>query len=164
MSKRIWLVLSFIILTSFISFLRFAGESGVRGQESSIGTQDSRLKTPDSRLKTPDSKRDVFLEALDKIKHGLTDIELKGKEYYKHYCSICHGEEGRGDGFNAYNLNPRPKDFAEIIPSMDDQYLHKVISEGTASVGKSALCPPRGLYLDRDTIEALVAYLRVQSK
>jgi hypothetical protein len=45
---------------------------------------------------------------------------------------------------------------------MDDQYLYKVISEGTASVGKSALCPPRGLYLERDTIDAVVAYLRVK--
>lgn len=105
-------------------------------------------------------KRDVFLEALTKIKRGLNDTELKGEEYYKHYCNICHGEEGRGDGFNAYNLDPKPRNFTEIIPSMDDQYLYKVISEGTASVGKSALCPPRGLYLERDTIEAIIAYLR----
>lgn len=105
-------------------------------------------------------KRDIFLEALTKIKRGLSDTELKGEEYYKHYCNICHGEEGRGDGFNAYNLDPKPRNFTEIIPSMDDQYLYKVISEGTASVGKSALCPPRGLYLERDTVEAIIAYLR----
>lgn len=105
-------------------------------------------------------KRDVFLETLNKSKHGLGDVELKGEEYYKHYCSICHGEEGRGDGFNAYNLNPRPKNFSEVIPSVDERYLYKVISEGTASVGKSALCPPRGLYLERDTIEAIITYLR----
>lgn len=144
MLKRIWLVLSFIILTSLISFLflRFI----------------SQAEPP----KSP--KRDVFLETLNKSKHGLGDIELKGEEYYKHYCSICHGEEGHGDGFNAYNLNPRPKNFAKVIPSMDDQYLYKVISEGTASVGKSALCPPRGLYLERDTIEAIISYLRKASR
>lgn len=106
------------------------------------------------------TKRDVFLEALTKIKRGLSDSGLKGEEYYKHYCNICHGEEGRGDGFNAYNLDPKPRNFTEIIPSMDDQYLYKVISEGTASVGKSALCPPRGLYLERGTIEAIIEYLR----
>lgn len=150
MSKRVWSVLSFIILLSLISFLflRFI-------------SQAESPKTPKPVLERSEG-RDVFLEALDKTKRGLSDIELKGEEYYKHYCSICHGEEGRGDGFNAYNLNPRPKSFAEIIPSMDDQYLYKVISEGTASVGKSALCPPRGLYLERDVIEAIVAYLRVQ--
>ncbi len=144
MSKRIWLVLSFIILISLISFLflRFI----------------SQAEPP----KAP--KRDVFLETLNKSKHGLSDIELKGSEYYKHYCSICHGEEGHGDGFNAYNLNPRPKNFAEVIPSVDDKYLYKVISEGTASVGKSALCPPRGLYLERDAIEAIVSYLRKASR
>lgn len=155
MLKPFWLILPFIIIIPLISFfsLRFIGGFGIRSGW-------SRTETLNSGLRTQDSKRDVLLEALNKSKHGLSDMELKGEEYYKHYCSICHGSEGRGDGFNAYNLNPRPKNFAEIIPSMDDRYLYKVISEGTTSVGKSALCPPRGLYLEHDAIEAIISYLR----
>ena len=32
----------------------------------------------------------------------------EGQALYRHYCLNCHGEQGRGDGFNAYNLDPRP--------------------------------------------------------
>ncbi len=154
-------LVSFIILASSISFLflRFIPLPFTTG----FISQAESPKTPKPALDRSEG-RDVFMETLNKSRRGLNDIELKGEEYYKHYCSICHGEEGRGDGFNSYNLNPKPKSFAEIIPSMDDEYLYKVISEGTASVGKTPLCPPRGLYLKHDTINAIVAYLRVQSK
>lgn len=138
MSKRNALVLTFIVISVIYSKHGFITHAG----------------PPEG------AKRDVFLDALNKSRHGLSDTELKGEEKFNHYCSICHGENGRGDGFNAYNLDPKPKSFTEIIPSMDNEYLYKVIAEGTASVGKTALCPPRGLYLTQDTIEAIAAYLR----
>ena len=33
-----------------------------------------------------------------------------GQEIYRHDCQTCHGEGGAGDGFNAFNLDPRPRD------------------------------------------------------
>jgi len=33
----------------------------------------------------------------------LTYEQQQGKILYTKYCSVCHGEQGKGDGFNAYN-------------------------------------------------------------
>ncbi|MCU7835881.1 MAG: c-type cytochrome [gamma proteobacterium symbiont of Taylorina sp.] len=37
--------------------------------------------------------------------------KMKGKELYDLRCSVCHGEEGAGDGVAADTLYPRPRDF-----------------------------------------------------
>ena len=36
-----------------------------------------------------------------------TYAERQGKQLFEQYCAICHGQSGEGDGFNAYNLNPK---------------------------------------------------------
>ena len=35
-----------------------------------------------------------------------------GKATFQHYCQTCHGETGAGDGFNAFNLDPHPRDLS----------------------------------------------------
>ena len=42
-----------------------------------------------------------------------TGYSREGRTVYRHYCMDCHGESGGGDGFNAYNLDPRPRSFAD---------------------------------------------------
>jgi mono/diheme cytochrome c family protein len=37
----------------------------------------------------------------------------EGGVLFRHYCAVCHGGEGHGDGFNAYNLDPKPRDLAD---------------------------------------------------
>jgi mono/diheme cytochrome c family protein len=34
-----------------------------------------------------------------------------GKQLYKTYCAICHGDKGKGDGMAAAALTPRPANF-----------------------------------------------------
>jgi len=36
---------------------------------------------------------------------------MKGKDLYELRCSVCHGEQGGGDGIAAERLYPRPRDF-----------------------------------------------------
>ena len=42
-----------------------------------------------------------------------TYAERKGKQLYDHYCAVCHGSSGEGDGFNAFNLDPRLRNLAD---------------------------------------------------
>jgi mono/diheme cytochrome c family protein len=37
----------------------------------------------------------------------------EGRAVYAHYCAGCHGETGRGNGFNAANLDPYPRDLTD---------------------------------------------------
>lgn len=118
-----------------------------------IHTGCSRKETSEMELENP------FMEAVKKIDSGLNIVQAKGKKLYKQYCTICHGEEGRGNGFNAFNLNPRPADLTRVCEEKESEYIIKVVTEGTKAVGKSSLCPPYGRTIQKEGIYAIILYL-----
>jgi mono/diheme cytochrome c family protein len=89
-----------------------------------------------------------------------------GKKAFQHYCQSCHGETGGGDGFNAFNLDPRPRDISEpaFQKKKTDAELADAIQRGGAGVGLSALMPPWGKTLSRAEIEQVVLYIRSLKK
>lgn len=90
--------------------------------------------------------------------------ESRGKQLFAERCATCHGPAGRGDGQNAYNLQPPPPDFSESLAGLPVPDRRRVIEEGTTALGRSPLCPPRGTALDDDAVEALLAYLDVMAR
>lgn len=114
---------------------------------------------PDSLAMT----QPVQTEADEMPKPILTYAQQKGKRLYDHYCAVCHGAEGAGDGFNAYNLNPRPQDMTktDYFDAVTDVYLVEAINQGGRGVKRSVLMPSYETTLSRAQIEAVVAYLRV---
>lgn len=88
--------------------------------------------------------------------------EAEGKHLYDFYCRLCHGVTGEGDGFNAYNLDPRPQPLCDnpFMLGAADSDIAAVIAGGGRSVGKSVLMPPWGDTLDSEQIDALVAHLK----
>ncbi len=92
---------------------------------------------------------------------GAYELEL-GKGVYLAYCATCHGETGAGDGFNAFNLDPRPRDLGDpaFQKSKSDENLADVVRRGGAGVGLSSLMPPWGHTLNERQIEEVVLFLR----
>jgi mono/diheme cytochrome c family protein len=86
----------------------------------------------------------------------------QGQAVYRHYCQACHGEAGAGDGFNAYNLDPHPRDLSDpaFQKAKSDADLADAIRRGGAGVGLSALMPPWGHTLSERQVADLVAFLR----
>lgn len=87
----------------------------------------------------------------------------KGRDLFSHYCSPCHGETGDGFGqFFAYGLEPRPADFtaADFLDERDDERLFLSISESSAAVGGSNLCPPWGNTLTDEEIKLLINHIK----
>ncbi len=86
----------------------------------------------------------------------------EGRAVYRHYCLNCHGEAGAGDGFNAYNLDPRPRALADSVfqASHSDQELAAAIRSGGGAVGLSTGMPPWGRTLNERKIKNTVEYLR----
>ncbi len=106
---------------------------------------------------------DPLLNAIRAEERGSGDLsyaESQGRHLFLHYCATCHGEEGRGDGQNASNLNPPPPDMAVSESIGDTAYVRKVITEGSAAAGRSPLSPPWGRNLSRQEVDDLVAYCR----
>ena len=89
----------------------------------------------------------------------------EGRALFQHYCSICHGAEGHGDGFNAYNLDPKPRDLGEpgFQAKSSDDDLAAAIRAGGGASGLSTSMPPWGHTLGERQIRNLVLYLRTLS-
>lgn len=92
----------------------------------------------------------------------LTYSQRRGKLIFEKYCVVCHGSEGRGDGFNAYNLDPRPRDLTDstYMAALADERLVETIREGGRRFNKSILMPAWGNTLTPNQIEDGVNYIR----
>ncbi len=92
----------------------------------------------------------------------LTYEERQGSVLYAKYCAVCHGKEGKGDGFNAFNLDPRPRDFSDsaYMAALSDDQIVQTITGGGRSVNKSPLMPSYGWTIDRSQIQYVAAYVR----
>ena len=86
----------------------------------------------------------------------------EGRALYRHYCLTCHGEEGHGDGFNAYNLDAKPRDLADpaFQAKRSDDDLAAIIRSGGGVAGMSTGMPPWGRTLGERQIRNIVDYLR----
>ncbi|MEX1244572.1 MAG: cytochrome c [Thermoanaerobaculia bacterium] len=89
-----------------------------------------------------------------------------GRHIYQHYCQTCHGDTGAGDGFNAFNLDPRPRDISDpaFQKKKSDAELADAIQRGGAGVGLSVLMPPWGRTLSRAEVDEVVLYIRSLGK
>lgn len=103
--------------------------------------------------------QDPLGDVLTRTLHGLTNIQIAGKTYYEQYCMVCHGEQGKGDGFNAFNLDPKPKDLTKVLKTASNEVLFNAILGGTAGADGRFQCPPWGRTLGEDKINAIIAYI-----
>ena len=90
-----------------------------------------------------------------------TYTERQGKQLFEQYCAICHGQSGEGDGFNAYNLDPKPHSLADstYMKALSYEYMTEMISFGGKGVNKSVLMPAYQFTLSKAQISNVVAYI-----
>jgi mono/diheme cytochrome c family protein len=57
---------------------------------------------------------------------------VAGKALFEYYCSPCHGSKGRGDGYNAKFMDPRPRDLTdsreEYIGPQSNEDIYQTLS------------------------------------
>jgi cytochrome c553 len=90
-----------------------------------------------------------------------TYTERQGKQLFEQYCVVCHGQSGEGDGFNAYNLNPRPHSLSDstYMKALSSETLTETISFGGKGVNKSVLMPAYQNTLSKTQISKVVVYI-----
>ncbi len=101
------------------------------------------------------------------VENGLVkeSSPFERRHLYKHYCAVCHGISGKGNGVNAQNLDPHPADLTSSeVASRSDQEIYEVIEKGGAAVDLSAAMPPWGKTFSKSQITSLTAYVRSLSK
>jgi mono/diheme cytochrome c family protein len=105
---------------------------------------------------------------------GVSAVLLKdplvseGKATYGYYCAHCHGMKGQGNGFNADNLDPKPRDHTDgaesYMAGRTNEELVEAVTMGGKGIGKSPFMPPFGAVLSEKEIWSLVAYMRTLHK
>ena len=115
----------------------------------------------------------VWRNVAANVEHNLerpapsASYELRlGKMVFAYYCQTCHGETGAGDGFNAFNLDPKPRDLSDpaFQKKKSDQDLEDAVRRGGSGVGLTALMPPWGKTLSDRQIAEVVLYVRTLAR
>lgn len=82
--------------------------------------------------------------------------EHPGEEAYRQHCTICHGQQGKGDGPAASAFDPSPPDFTapeSVVLLTDDELLEIVVK------GRRAM-PAFETVLEPEVLPMLVGYVR----
>ncbi|PJA29896.1 MAG: hypothetical protein CO189_01055 [candidate division Zixibacteria bacterium CG_4_9_14_3_um_filter_46_8] len=82
------------------------------------------------------------------------------------YCSVCHGQNGKGNGTIAAAFTPRPADLSDraFAASHSRLDIYFAIYGGGKAVGKSQYMPPWGEVLSDHEIWDLVVFVKSISK
>ncbi len=90
----------------------------------------------------------------------------RGRNLYDQYCAPCHGKTGLGDGrYVATGIEPRPSDLTRTgSDTLDNKELESWIRQGSASFGRSNLCPAWEQTLSSNDIHFLAQVVRSMRK
>ncbi len=145
---RRWLSLGVMILIPSVYLAAFLGMAWVRSQQ---GHSREVLPSEIEPLAIHKGPTDP-----------LADARARGRPVYEHYCRICHGADGKGDGFNASNLARPPRDFTEakFWQQTTDEGVYDAITQGGAAAGKSVLMPAWGHTLSEGQIRDVMVFIR----
>lgn len=87
---------------------------------------------------------------------------LTEQNNYWHYCSSCHGRDGKGNGMMVVDMPVRPNSHADaqIMSSRSDELLFNIISEGGKPNGFDEGMPAHKTMLKKEEMQGLVKYIR----
>lgn len=111
-------------------------------------------------------RRDLVLETANNFEEIVDRSLAEGRKVFGKYCSVCHGLEGGGDGFNAYNLDPRPANFTDSSyqARLDSTLIVETIAAGGGAMGLSSLMPAWGRTLSETDIKNACYYIMYLSR
>lgn len=101
---------------------------------------------------------------------------VKGRELFQYYCAQCHGPKGKGNGFNAEYLDPRPRDLTdsreEYLGPQTNEEVYETLSREIKEEHETtddenwvpAIMPTFKYTLSDEDRWSLVAYVRTLQK
>jgi mono/diheme cytochrome c family protein len=168
--KRFSILFTFLVASAVAILIGCSKQSksdhSPASPKDTVHTTDTTQHAADSTRQAVDTTQhvDTVKQAIDSlyIAPTLTYEQREGKYIYTKYCNVCHGEQGKGDGFNSYNLDPKPGDLSDVhnMGALSDERVVQAIRDGGAGINKSSLMPSWGGRLNKDEIEYVVAYIR----
>jgi cbb3-type cytochrome c oxidase subunit III len=88
--------------------------------------------------------------------------EANGRKLFLTYCFLCHGKDGKGEGYAAKNQPAKPRNLTDdaYMSTRTDEQLFEAISRGGVAFHGAITMPAWGESLTEQEIWDLVAYVR----
>lgn len=122
-------------------------------------TTSKELSAKITRECLGDTKDDCIVR---KFKDSNEASTIRGKIAYSHYCVLCHGKTGLGDGRAARIHNPKPANLT--LSTYPPEYLAMIIRKGGEAMGRSMVMPPWGEQLTDEQVRDIINYLLTMRK
>lgn len=82
---------------------------------------------------------------------------IRGRLVFQHYCVLCHGQEGKGDGRAAKLHTPPPFNLTRSVAPLT--YIEQMIRNGGTAMNRGKGMPPWGEQLTDEQIQDTLNYL-----
>ena len=100
----------------------------------------------------------AWLRFMSRAKHDLAGDPQAGFELFDKYCTVCHGEDGYGDGVMGKLLALSPMDLTNRNET--DRFTNAELAEAILDGSGRYMPAWRGILTDED-VDALVSYIRL---
>jgi len=100
----------------------------------------------------------AWLRFMSRAKHGLAGDPQAGFELFDKYCTVCHGEDGYGDGVMGKLMALSPMDLSN--PNETDRFTNAELAEAILNGSGRYMPAWRGILTEED-VDALVSYIRL---
>jgi len=162
MKARIWLTVSIFALQMIA-----CGKNESHRTDEMPGTVPSDTpRVEETRNRQPPTAEQVASSPLSaRVQYTLSYPARQGKNLFLRYCAVCHGTTGKGDGFNAWNLQPHPRDLTDpkYMNVLSKARISETIREGGIGVRKSPDMPAWGNTFTDRQVDEIVRYIRTLS-
>jgi cbb3-type cytochrome c oxidase subunit III len=103
----------------------------------------------------------AYVRFLERSPYPLVGDPQRGREIYRSYCAVCHGESGKGNGVMTKLLPIHPADHTnrKAMDAMSNEDLSRTIADGELV----KFMPAWKTVLNPAEIESVVGYIRLLS-
>jgi len=116
-----------------------------------------------STILPPPQVEDIvaYLRFLERSPYPLIGDPQQGRQIYRTYCTVCHGDEGRGDGVmtRLFPIHPANHTDRKAMDAISNEDLARTIADGELV----KYMPAWKTVLNGAEIESLVGYIRLIS-
>ena len=169
MNKRIWLLARLLFIAALLVSACSAQTNAATGneQEAEADHQEEAGHESEEHGHMGDMTH-IHAEAPEEFATLVNPVAgdaaavAAGQEIFESTCAVCHGSEGRGDGENAAELDPKPANLADgmMLDTLSDGYLFWRVSKGGAMEPFNSAMPAWESSFTEDQRWQVVTFIR----
>jgi mono/diheme cytochrome c family protein len=151
-------VLTILLFVSAAVTVVLLGNTGLTAQEP--GQQQQQAQEEQEEQEAPEAAVPLVIPEEEKKRQNPFEVDDEfvalGKRLFSSQCKMCHGEQGKGDGDLAGEMNLTVPDFSDaaLQKKRTDGELHYILANGHGDM------PAQGQRLRSQQMWSMISYIR----